>query len=1436
MPDQQVMWTVLPRGADNSHLHLDVFVSPRLGVNAPVDSYTLADFPEFAHWTKTLEQHLAFEVELADGSRHPAEVTATALDHDAWDHLFPGTTFVRPWSFKDLSDTPIYSFPFRFVTAYLRDLYRDVGRNYPAQPPSRADLDGLRGDLGPLTDVRVGAEREPPPRDDNNLPLPQEQPPPGPQKSGCLGGFGALLWHLFLVWLRKLLHLPPSLPAPPPDPTPPPAPIPRVVHPSPYGDKPPLVPVVPPPEAALEAAMASDKVIHPDAPHGTMAAALAARAATFDFMRVQRFYDRPESRTPPASRPVPPKLDFHQAVGALGDYPAILRSLGLVVRLRVPRPTADPRSIRVLAKWDGELRSVDIAPRTNCTLANTRFVAAGRPAGGRPPSELAGGMLDLADAGDRLVTDTPKFDIVQVDADGAALKAILAAATLERRRQLFVEKLLGIDLPDEEATPALRSGGLAIARPERAFYVHDRLQAAAVLVQPQPAPQPDAPSVLADDLFAEDLLRGYTIEVSESGGEWRSLCWRVGGYELVDDAGAVVRRLPTVTDEGYVKSASASSAEGDGNPLYVHDALARWSGWSLTVPRPGRALHNHLDGPPPADGHYEHPDWPHSDPQGDYRLRVTFEPKPGSLPRLRFGHAYRMRARARDLAGGLLAPPSPAEVASDAVTYRRFEPAAPPTPLPLREFWPGESLERIVLRSDFDRDSGTYANDAFGAGAGDARAHASRHLFPPKSAQQMAELHGRLDMGFGATGHPDAAYRISLREAGSFANAKLVDVHTVDVDHPEATVPFGQPGAVEIHATPSGAADPAPTQSYLINRHDGTLRTPYLPDPLVAGIALRGVPGLVDHVDEDPLTVVQVQTGDGGGTEPLLQIPYSGSWPDYESVRLRVKEKTGGEAAAPTWDAGPRVLTIHLAKGETARIRYSSFVSAPGLDAHGIWDWIDDGNPGGPLRAQALHGAHWMISPPRVLAIVHAVQRPLQTAYFPSLDTALRQVGETTAQLEGQLHLDVATTSRIDVEGSWTEWLDDPDDGVAKEPRTAVAFDLAVPGPDAASPWTDDIAFPPPAAPGHEPRTRHEFGDTRHRWVDYRIRATTRFREYLPPGLPGLDLSRLSEDAQVAHVNVRSSARPDTPRTLYTVPTFGWPTAIPAAGWPTLEHERTGGGLRIYADRPWYSSGEGELLGIVMTANEPRTLPDHLCSRYGLDLTAAGTPGAATVGLEPHHFPNRTAEKAGIVLAEDDALSSTVAGFAPRWDVTRKLWYFDIELAVEALPWNSWPFLRLALCRYQPDAIPSAKISKIVLADFAQVAPDRHLSLSWNGDTQVRAVLHGRAPVWPTAPRAAFRVQKTTVPPGIDADELDWEHDSGPAPVVDAAVFDTLIEPTDADGDGDVEWEAAVDLPAPRNSRRMRLEVAEYERLNTDEEIHNGAVTRITYVAHIPLD
>src|SRR5439155_14341808 len=91
-------------------------------------------------------------------------------------------------------------------------------------------------------------------------------------------------------------------------------------------------------------------------------------------------------------------------------------------------------------------------------------------------------------------------------------------------------------------------------------------------------------------------------------------------------------------DEGYVKGPSAS--QDDDGDLYLHEAVFGWDGWSLVAALPGPTITTgdrveRVTTPPP-------PESP---------LTVDVRVKPGSLPRLRFGHTYRFRARLVDLAG-----------------------------------------------------------------------------------------------------------------------------------------------------------------------------------------------------------------------------------------------------------------------------------------------------------------------------------------------------------------------------------------------------------------------------------------------------------------------------------------------------------------------------------------------------------------------------------------------------------------------------------------------------------------------------------------------------------------------------------------------------------------------------------------------------------------
>jgi hypothetical protein len=100
----------------------------------------------------------------------------------------------------------------------------------------------------------------------------------------------------------------------------------------------------------------------------------------------------------------------------------------------------------------------------------------------------------------------------------------------------------------------------------------------------------------------------------------------------------------------------------------------------------------------------------------------------------------------------------------------------------------------------------------------------------------------------------------------------------------------------------------------------------------------------------------------------------------------------------------------------------------------------------------------------------------------------------------------------------------------------------------------------------------HEFHDTKHRTLTCWLVASTRYAEYFPAGIPTPQLS-----AEVT-VDVPCSARPLPPKVLHVVPTFEWRDS--AAGGTTTRTRRVG--LRVYLDRPWYSSGDGERLAVRM--------------------------------------------------------------------------------------------------------------------------------------------------------------------------------------------------------------------------------------------------------------
>jgi hypothetical protein len=69
----------------------------------------------------------------------------------------------------------------------------------------------------------------------------------------------------------------------------------------------------------------------------------------------------------------------------------------------------------------------------------------------------------------------------------------------------------------------------------------------------------------------------------------------------------------------------------------------------------------------------------------------------------------------------------------------------------------------------------------------------------------------------------------------------------------------------------------------------------------------------------------------------------------------------------------------------------------------------------------------------------------------------------------------------------------------------------------------------------------------------------------------------------------------------------------------------------------------------------------------------------------------------------------TVAGYPPSFDAERNLWYADLLIDTGDA---YWPFVRLALARYQPESVPNAHLSRVVQTDFVQVPPRREAEIS----------------------------------------------------------------------------------------------------------------------------
>jgi len=1132
------------------------------------------------------------------------------------------------------------------------------------------------------------------------------------------------------------------------------------------------------------------------------------------FFRALRFYRRrpPWEPTPPLDlddEPPIPELDFHDRVALLSDHRTLMRCLGLVFELDLDAGVAPgdlPSTGWIQLELFGTTPSaLDLFPRTRYAVDGGRFLAAS--SGG----DVEAGYLKLK-SGD--------FDVLQLDVDGAALQTVELAKNV---RRLMTEPSVP---PIRETTlPTLRTGGVSIVRNNRTAWLTGRRQRAQVL---------DSSSI--PELWADDLLRGYRIDVNMEGAGWRSLCRRRG---RVDVEGT---EIEVRDEEGYVKAASGTSHRDAPSPeLYLHDAVATWEGWSLCARRPGRTIEFQKH----AEQHeqiVQQSNHPGSGPWivADYHVD-------GTLPRLRFGRHYQLRARAVDVAGESLPVEDPvATEATDDIVYRRYEAVPPPVLVLPRRITEGESLERLVVRSA-PRDDGGQMTTAEYAALPEVAGHGYaatcwRHVLAPKTTLAMAEAHGLLDPAFADLSTATKWYHIARKEAGTLIptldDATIVDLETatdVPMEQVELCNPPSTPDDTPAPSWPAQRGDSLKPGQYVIHTGD-RVAMPWLPDPMARGVMVW-----------NPVTGLMLPK-----EYPERSVSWASSeFPlELESIKLLLTGHVDEDEVRV--DTAGTTITVSLAPGRMMTLRYSSTLRER-LDHMAIWGLLSPSEQSA-LADSVIQGLHWMLSPPREVTLVHAVQRPVHPPEFIDGPHTSREVGDTVVrfhqQLPTRLYAHGWSTSHVDVRARWRELLDDPKDtmGPRLEDRSADAFRLPVgygetevscmryadavtrtlatsPVPHLAESHTEDLRA-----------AEHQLGDTRHRVITYTPVGTTRYQEHFPPAMIA-DRTRLESAGPAAEVRVPSTARPPKPAVLYAVPSFRW-QAI-ASG------RMRSSGVRVYLDRPWFSSGEGERLAVVLY---PGATPDDgntrwpYVSRWGQDpIWSHRTPPpletarfknyGETVRLcnDELQWPRMTI---GSALLAETSYPVDLVGYVPEWSPARKLWYVDIDLTTYG---GHWPFLSLALARWQPESVGALQLSPVVRCHYVQLGPHRAgtvVRTSSGVDVKLTGFTAGNQfepigprngvdpPAWwypglpwnPGSSNAGHRVRVRAeyCPPWIDPAQYDlsWQ------PVGGTLELNSRYEPT-----GEVSWSGSLPIDTanvPPNSK-LRVVITEAEIYASDE-------------------
>lgn len=932
------------------------------------------------------------------------------------------------------------------------------------------------------------------------------------------------------------------------------------------------------------------------------------------------------------------KLDFHQMISMIGDFPYLMRKLGLIFDLEIPSDGIPlESSIQIKPSWNdskisGSIQNrKDICPKTHYVFKqNSQFSAAQKD----PNSKIENGLLKL--------DDTKTFAVTQIDLDGIGIKL------LEFLRNVSNLNLLSTDTPSSYALPNIRSSGLSLVQSNRSNQLLESIENSKKLND-----KIDSNNV---ELYAEDLIRGYRIDVLDSTNKWYSLCKRDGKYQF-SDAGFTLSNK----DEGLISLGATSI---NTTSLRLHESLVTWGGWSLVVPpiKSNNKVSNIEE-----------------IVETELKLKTTFTVPPKSLPKLRFGEYYQLRARIVDLAGNgrrLEENPNDCSGLTPSVKYRRFEPISSPVVdvydvIPMTS---GESHERMVIRS------GSYKPvDS-----------CKRKITKPLVSKNFAEVLGNFD---GPEGSLDKkAYKLIVSE-----------------------------GKYSLHH-----------------------------DPLARGVAISGLPTPFSQ------EVIKI---------PFREFPLTLSITEGSNKVYWDETRYVFTICIPKAEILKIKISSYLHQKDLELMGLWGWLEEKNLLPNSL----------NTICKNALDGKMWMITPFREITLVHAVQQPLITPQFQKL-TAKKDLNTAFVTLKDTFMIDGKSTSKLEVVAEWKEpkiknisnhslgenTINDNEMNEYKscaieaitidEKQTWITLNHQHYFPDTkhrvvkykaiATSRFSEYFYEPKiegiTLKGTNNLKLHAYqliygtekvykGKTVEESVQY-VRDTDYEIDYIRGKIKRTICSRIGEneeliieykhlpvktncESQEISINILNSSRPVAPRINSIIPTFEW------ADWEEQQPNKIRGvsrkaGLRVYLDQPLISSGEGELLGVVLqSCNKTQTLDklEPYVTQWGKDNIRKSNHFPSLPRLE--NFKNSKETNIGLSLPGLGDETVNVAGHIVEYNKERQLWYCDLEIE----DGNSYfSFVSLALVSYQPNSVPDAHLSQVVSAGIGQLMPNRVASVMNN--------------------------------------------------------------------------------------------------------------------------